>query len=440
MKLLFWLILSVIIFSHDARAQNIAAADNSDREASLLRRTPAARGTPMKAEFVETELTAADELTTTHHHDVEPLLIEPVTDKVDEVIGSPAAADLSIACPNCTCVPIHRCKKFPGEQNRFNPTLPVHLIEDTACPLYGHVLCETPFQVEEIFTEPREGDDVIEDFLPCGRRNTEGIASSFFKGFKDKASKFGEFTWMAIVLQDEVMAFDITVKRFICGGSLIHRQVVMTAAHCVIGKNVSSLSVRLGDWDTQTEYETLVLPHEEHRVVHVKRHSRFHRVNLRNDIALLFLEEPVELKPHIGTLCLPEDDENFENTSCVATGFGKDRFHGGSFQNVMKQVNLPVVSHSSCQRMLSGTRLGRWFRLHPSFTCAGGEAGVDTCVGDGGSALACRSKENPDKYVQAGIVSWGIGCGEDGVPGVYTSVPKLVGWVNEEIAEYFSAH
>ena len=199
---------------------------------------------------------------------------------------------------------------------------------------------------------------------------------------------------------------------------------------------MSSLSVRLGDWDTQTEFEPL--PHEEHRVVRVKRHGRFHRINLRNDIALLFLEEPVELKQHIGTLCLPEDGEDFDHTSCVATGFGKDRFHGGRFQNVMKQVDLPVVPHSTCQSRLSSTRLGRWFRLHPSFTCAGGEAGVDTCVGDGGSALACPSKEDPSKYVQAGIVAWGIGCGEEGVPGVYTSVPKLVGWIHAEIAKYFS--
>ena len=125
----------------------------------------------------------------------------------------------------------------------------------------------------------------------------------------------------------------------------------------------------------------------------------------------------------------------------MATGFGKEQLHGGRFQNIMKQVDLPVVprSYRTCQNKLRETRLGRWFRLHRTFTCAGGETGVDVCRGHGGSPLVCPSKEDPDKYVQVGIVAWGIGCGENGVPGVYASVPKLVEWVNRKMAEYFGA-
>ena len=59
------------------------------------------------------------------------------------------------------------------------------------------------------------------------------------------------------------------------------------------------------------------------------------------------------------------------------------------------------------------------------------------CRGDGGSPFVCPSKEDPNKYVQVGIVAWGIGCGEEGVPGVYASVPRLVKWVNMKMAEYF---
>merc|ERR1711972_529069 len=48
-----------------------------------------------------------------------------------------------------------------------------------------------------------------------------------------------------------------------------------------------------------------------------------------------------------------------------------------------------------------------------SFICAGGVAGKDTCKGDGGSPLVCASKEDPFTFVQAGVVAWGIGCGEN---------------------------
>merc|ERR1712154_54629 len=66
--------------------------------------------------------------------------------------------------------------------------------------------------------------------------------------------------------------------------------------------------------------------------------------------------------------------------------------------------------------------------------CAGGVDGKDTCRGDGGSPLVCPSKEDPQTYTQAGIVSWGVGCGEDGSPGVYASVSRAVCWIDHVLS------
>merc|ERR1712080_169092 len=74
--------------------------------------------------------------------------------------------------------------------------------------------------------------------------------------------------------------------------------------------------------------------------------------------------------------------------------------------------------------------LGRRFQLDDSFICAGGQGGKDTCKGDGGSPLVCPSKYDPYTYTQAGVVAWGIGCGEDNVPGVYASVSQAVCWID----------
>merc|ERR1712183_1143859 len=47
------------------------------------------------------------------------------------------------------------------------------------------------------------------------------------------------------------------------------------------------------------------------------------------------------------------------------------------------------------------------------------------------------SQEDPDIYIQAGIVAWGIGCGEDGTPGVYADVSQAVCWIDQAVSCYY---
>merc|ERR1711976_815601 len=77
------------------------------------------------------------------------------------------------------------------------------------------------------------------------------------------------------------------------------------------------------------------------------------------------------------------------------------------------------------------------FKLDPSFMCAGGINGKDTCKGDGGSPLVCPSSQDPNTYIQAGIVAWGIGCGEDGTPGVYAEVSQASCWIDQVVSCHY---
>ena len=54
--------------------------------------------------------------------------------------------------------------------------------------------------------------------------------------------------------------------------------------------------------------------------------------------------------------------------------------------------------------------------------------------GDGGSPLMCPIPGRPEYYQQVGIVSWGIGCGNN-IPGVYVSVPHLRSWIDEQFID-----
>ena len=106
------------------------------------------------------------------------------------------------------------------------------------------------------------------------------------------------------------------------------------------------------------------------------------------------------------------------------------------YQEVLKEVVVPVISNEQCQKNLrENTRLGPFFELDSSFMCAGGVQGVDTCKGDGGSPLVCRQSNGP--WYQAGIVSWGIGCGEKDVPAVYASVATVSCWIDKEVSTFY---
>jgi secreted trypsin-like serine protease len=155
---------------------------------------------------------------------------------------------------------------------------------------------------------------------------------------------------------------------------------------------------------------------------------------LKNDIALLFLKEQVILAPHINTACLPYQDMEFNYQRCYASGWGRDKFgKEGQYQVILKNIELPVVEFNECQDRLRTTRLTKFFKLHRSFMCAGGEIGKDVCVGDGGGPLYCES-EDSGIYYQAGIIAWGIGCGSN-IPGVYTNVAKFREWIDQKVSQ-----
>lgn len=46
----------------------------------------------------------------------------------------------------------------------------------------------------------------------------------------------------------------------------------------------------------------------------------------------------------------------------------------------------------------------------------------------------CPIGEKPQQYHQAGMVSWGIGCGGK-TPGVYVNVAKFRNWIDDQMAQ-----
>ncbi|XP_021704388.1 serine protease 42 isoform X2 [Aedes aegypti] len=275
------------------------------------------------------------------------------------------------------------------------------------------------------------------DNAGCGFRNKDGVGFRI-TGNSDGEAEYGEFPWMVAILREE-KALDQVINVYQCGGSLIHPLVVLTAAHCVQNKKPHEIKVRLGEWDTQTTNE--IHDHQDRNVLEIVFHEKFYKGGLFNDVGLLFLDKPAEIIETVNTICLPSQDYNFDYSRCFASGWGKDVFgKEGKYQVILKKIELPIMPYNDCQKALRTTRLGARFSLNKSFICAGGEPGKDTCKGDGGSPLVCPIPGSVDRYYQAGIVAWGIGCGEKGIPGVYANVAGFRNWIDEQLTQRSIPH
>ncbi|KAB7495293.1 Serine proteinase stubble [Armadillidium nasatum] len=194
--------------------------------------------------------------------------------------------------------------------------------------------------------------------------------------------------------------------------------------------NPSELKIRLGEWDVnrKTEFYDFI----ETGVKKIIIHDQFYSGTLTNDIAIIVLEDSVDFSkhPHINPVCLPHSHSDFMNRHCHVTGWGKDAFgNDGDFQFILKEVEVPVWGNKGCESALRKTRLGVNYKLDDGMLCAGGEEGKDACKGDGGGPLVCPG--NDGSLELAGLVSWGIGCGESGIPGVYVNIPYYMDWITE---------
>nr|XP_023020913.1 proclotting enzyme [Leptinotarsa decemlineata] len=212
--------------------------------------------------------------------------------------------------------------------------------------------------------------------------------------------------------------------RQFCGGSLIDKTHILSAAHCVAHMSswdVARLTVRLGDHNIKTNSETR---HVEKRVKRVVRHRGFDSRTLYNDIAILTLDSPIEFTQQIRPVCLPSGGSDHSGKTGTVIGWGSLR-ESGPQPAVLQEVNIPIWTNRECKVKYGPAAPGG---IVEHMLCAG-QANRDSCSGDSGGPLMI----NTGKWTQVGIVSWGIGCGKGQYPGVYTRVAKFLPWIQKNL-------
>jgi len=223
--------------------------------------------------------------------------------------------------------------------------------------------------------------------------------------------------------------------RHFCGGSLVARDVVLTAAHCRQG---GGYDVVLGRHD---------LRDSDGEVIPVKReayHPNNNAEETDNDFMLLFLERPSRAR-NVGLVRL-NSDGSVPSAGQQATDMGwgdtriEEEIHVNS--DVLRRVYLSVLSNEDCDSTegwyydpATGWTFGSTDNYITDNMLCTWAYKRGSCQGDSGGPLVVRGRDGPGSDLQIGISSWMIDCASDDFPGVYARVSRAYDWIEREVCD-----
>ncbi|VDK81171.1 unnamed protein product [Litomosoides sigmodontis] len=204
-----------------------------------------------------------------------------------------------------------------------------------------------------------------------------------------------------------------------CGAALLSDDIVITAAHCFSrSRNPARYAVLIGGHEIGSGESYKIRNISIHPLFNVLMPSSF-------DVAVARLHGKLNFSENILPICLPMLEPSTTDY-CVVTGWGFQE-ESGSFSSKLRETHVPIIPIVICNSIL------HYFgRVDPLSMLCAGSGGADACQGDSGGPLVCYSRVR-QRWELQGVVSWGHGCGRNNIPGVYTKISAVTGWVNSQM-------
>ncbi|XP_017861595.1 PREDICTED: serine proteases 1/2-like [Drosophila arizonae] len=206
-----------------------------------------------------------------------------------------------------------------------------------------------------------------------------------------------------------------------CGGSVISKRWILTAAHCT--DSADSVTVYVGATKIKEEEPG------QHRI-HVEKsgiivHEHWDPDLVVNDISLIKLPAELEFNDRVRAVTLPKKDGRYSTYAdelAIASGWGLDSDKSNAVSPVLRYVEQPIMSAERCKKY--------WFTLiNDNVICMSTKGGKSTCQGDSGGPLV--HKEGDISYL-IGATSFGLSLGcEKNFPAVFTRITSYLDWIED---------
>ncbi|XP_055596434.1 trypsin 3A1-like [Uranotaenia lowii] len=225
-------------------------------------------------------------------------------------------------------------------------------------------------------------------------------------------SEAHEYPWLAGLFRQ---------GKLYCGASVVTKNYLITAAHCVNSFEPSEIRVYLGGHNIAKDYTEL------RRIKRIVDHEDFDIFTFNNDIALLELDKPLRYGPTIQPACLPDGNTlDFAGSLAIVAGWGRVEEQRPP-SKTLRSVVVPIWTQQQCLESGYGSK-----KITDNMMCAGFHDGKkDACQGDSGGPM--HKMGNAGSMEVIGVVSWGRGCARPNLPGIYTRIVNYLPWIMQKL-------